>query len=78
MNQPATRSLVSGGGAVGGDAATSATDKFSYGANWGVTTGVSDMYAKTANWTFTSGASATLTFYEEQQRRQPVLSRRLA
>ena len=41
--------------------ATSGTH-FSYGSNWGVTTGVSDMYDGTANWSYTGGAQATLSF----------------
>ncbi|WP_238019863.1 hypothetical protein KZZ52_57370 [Dactylosporangium sp. AC04546] len=35
---------------------------FTYGANWGLTTGVPDMYAGTANWSFVSGATATFRF----------------
>ncbi|GGM15118.1 hypothetical protein ACFFX1_04080 [Dactylosporangium sucinum] len=35
---------------------------FTYGANWGLTTGVPDMYAGTANWSFVGGATATFRF----------------
>jgi len=44
------------------DTATSGTDHFTYGANWGTATGVSDLYDGTAHWTNTSGASTTFTF----------------
>lgn len=47
---------------VDGNVTGTGTNQFSYGANWGVTTGVADMYAGTANWTFTTGAQATFRF----------------
>jgi hypothetical protein len=51
---------------VDGNTTGTANDEFSYGANWGVTTGVSDMYAGTANWSYASGATATFTFSGNQ------------
>lgn len=44
------------------DTATSGTDHFSYGANWGTATGVSDLYQGTAHWSNTTGGTATYTF----------------
>jgi hypothetical protein len=46
----------------GNDTATGDTDHFSYGANWGLTTGVPDMYDGTANWSYVGGAAASLHF----------------
>jgi hypothetical protein len=51
---------------VDGNTTGTANDEFSYGANWGVTTGVSDMYDGTANWSHTAGATATFTFSGDQ------------
>lgn len=51
---------------VDGNTTGASVDQFSYGANWGVTTGVSDMYDGTANWSFVSGATATFTFSGNQ------------
>jgi hypothetical protein len=51
---------------VDGNTTGSAVDQFSYGANWGVTTGVSDMYDGTANWSYTAGATAKFTFSGDQ------------
>ena len=51
---------------VDGNTTGSAVDEFSYGSNWGVTTGVSDMYDGTANWSYTAGATATFTFSGNQ------------
>ncbi|WP_426518828.1 hypothetical protein ACPPVQ_03900 [Diaminobutyricibacter sp. McL0618] len=45
---------------------TTGQNHFSYGANWGLTTGVSDMYNNTANWNYTGGAGATFSFYGNQ------------
>ncbi|WP_432843026.1 hypothetical protein [Dactylosporangium sp. CA-092794] len=51
------------GGTTGGPTIVDANGPdFSYGANWGVTTGVPDMYAGTANWSFVAGATATFRF----------------
>jgi len=44
------------------DAATSGTNHFTYGSNWGAATGVSDLYDGTAHWNSTSGSTATFTF----------------
>ena len=44
------------------DTATSGTDHFGYGANWGTATGVSDLYQGTAHWSNTTGGTATYTF----------------
>jgi hypothetical protein len=44
------------------DAATSGTNRFGYGANWGTASGVGDLYAGTAHWNSTAGSTATLTF----------------
>src|SRR5581483_4491447 len=44
------------------DTATSGTDHFSYGSNWGTATGVSDLYQGTAHWSNTTGGTATYTF----------------
>jgi hypothetical protein len=51
---------------VDGNTTGSSVDEFSYGANWGLTTGVSDMYDGTANWSFVGGATATFTFSGNQ------------
>ena len=40
---------------------TSGTNRFSYAAGWGSTSGVSDMYQGTANWSSGAGQTATLT-----------------
>ncbi|WP_327011309.1 hypothetical protein OHA72_30925 [Dactylosporangium sp. NBC_01737] len=51
------------GGTGGGPSIVDANSAdFTYGANWGVTTGVADMYAGTANWSFTAGSTAQLPF----------------
>ncbi|ACU71524.1 hypothetical protein Caci_2607 [Catenulispora acidiphila DSM 44928] len=47
---------------VDGNVTGTGSGQFSYGANWGLTTGVSDMYLGTANWSHTAGASATFRF----------------
>ena len=44
------------------EAATSGTDFFAYGSNWGVATGVSDLYGGTAHFNSTGGSTATFTF----------------
>lgn len=44
------------------DNATSGTDHFGYGANWGTAAGVSDLYQGTAHWSNTAGSAATYTF----------------
>jgi len=51
---------------VDGNTTGTSVDQFSYGANWGVTSGVSDMYDGTANWSFVSGATTTFTFSGNQ------------
>ena len=48
--------------ATSDDTATSGTDHFGYGANWGTATGISDLYQGTAHWSNTTGAAATYTF----------------
>ncbi|MFG2040037.1 hypothetical protein [Dactylosporangium sp. NPDC048998] len=51
------------GGTTGGTLIIDAdSPDFSYGANWGRTTGVPDMYAGTANWSYVGGATATFRF----------------
>ncbi|GAB3842956.1 hypothetical protein GCM10027610_054580 [Dactylosporangium cerinum] len=51
------------GGTGGGPSIVDANAAdFTYGANWGVTTGVADMYAGTANWSHVAGATATFRF----------------
>jgi hypothetical protein len=44
------------------DTATSGTNHFGYGANWGTATGVSDLNQGTAHWSNTTGSTATYTF----------------
>ncbi|MGI5174925.1 hypothetical protein ACQEVZ_01130 [Dactylosporangium sp. CA-152071] len=51
------------GGTTGGPLIVDANSPdFSYGANWGVTTGVPDMFNGTANWSHVAGATATFRF----------------
>ncbi|WP_051969475.1 autotransporter outer membrane beta-barrel domain-containing protein [Kitasatospora azatica] len=44
------------------DAATTGTNRFGYGSNWGATTGIGDLYSGTTHWNNTTGSTATLTF----------------
>jgi hypothetical protein len=44
------------------DSATSGTDSFAYGSNWGTASNVSDLYDGTARWNSTAGSTATFTF----------------
>ncbi|GAA2015415.1 RICIN domain-containing protein [Catenulispora yoronensis] len=47
---------------VDGNTTGTNNNQFSYGANWGLTTGVPDMYQGTANWSHTAGATGTFRF----------------
>ena len=58
----ATVNGSSAGTATADDTATSGTDHFTYGANWGTAAGVSDLYDGTAHWNSTAGSTATFTF----------------
>ena len=44
------------------DGATTGTNAFAYGSNWGTATGIGDLYEGTAHWNSTGGSTATLTF----------------
>jgi len=50
------------GAAAADDSATSGTNAFTYGSNWGTATGISDLYDGTAHWNSTAASTATFTF----------------